>query len=100
MAKVTETNEVLTKTNATLTHQLTVMQNWKCPSGPTGLLTPPPRAGGPNPGHVTPRYPGAGRMKKECPQCKQEVFHLHGDCFEFELICNADKRPRNWVSMV
>ena len=43
MAKLTETNEVFSETNAGLTHQLTVMQNWKFPSVPTGLSNPNPR---------------------------------------------------------
>ena len=45
MANLTKTNKVLSKKNSGLTHQLTVMQNCKCPSGPTGLKKPNPRGG-------------------------------------------------------
>ena len=64
MPNLTETNEVLTKTNAALTHQLAVVRNWKYPSGQTGLSNPNPR-GGSNPGHGGgPSQTGAGRTKK------------------------------------
>ena len=97
MSKVTTANEALTQTNATLTHQLAVLQTRVC-----GAVTPPPP---PQPraprGRGTPRQPGAataGMTKALCPNCNQEVFHLPVDCFE--LSCNAAKRPRNWVSRV
>ena len=98
MSKITETNEVLNKTNAGLTHQLTVMKNWKCPSGPTGLSNPNPRGG---PHHVHgegTRQPVGDKRRKLCLQCKQGFFHNTTNCFE--LIANAVKRPNNWTSHV
>jgi hypothetical protein len=95
MSKVTTANEALTPTNATLTHQLAVLQTRVC-----GAVTPPPPPHSRAP-RGTPRRPGAaaaGRTKAMCPNCNQEVFHLPADCFE--LPCNAVKRPRNWVSRV
>ena len=84
IANLTESNEVLTKTNAALTHQMTVLQKAKGPNNPRN-----PRNGA-----------GAGppKEKKLCPNCKQEVFHAPTDCFE--LPANAAKRPNNWVTRV
>ena len=93
MAKLTATNEVLTKTNAGLSHQVTVLQNWK----PGGGNNQAPR-GAANPGRGGAPRNGAGRTKKECPNCKQEVWHTPTDCFELDA--NASKRPRNWISRV
>ena len=36
MTALNETNQIITKTNAGLSHQLTVLQNWKFPTAPTG----------------------------------------------------------------
>ena len=44
MSKVTVSNEVLTNTNAALTHQLEVLQNMVCGPAPT----PPSSCGGAN----------------------------------------------------
>ena len=61
MSNLTESNEVLTKTNAALTHQLGVLQKAKGTNNPC------------NPG------PGAGvgslKEMKRCPNCNIEVFH-------------------------
>ena len=94
MSKVTASNDVLTKTNVALTHQLAVLHTRVC-----GTATPPPPRA--PTGRGTQRRPGAaaaGKTKALCPHCNQEVFHLPVDCFE--LSCNAAKRPRNWVSRV
>ena len=83
MSNLTESNEVLTKTNASLTHQLAVLK----------------KAKGPN--NRNPRN-GAGvappKERKLCPNCKIEVFHAPADCFE--LPANAAKRPDNWVTRI
>jgi hypothetical protein len=81
LANLTEINEILTKTNAALTHQVTVLQKAKQPANPRN-----PRNG----------TGGPAKVKKLCPNCKQDVFHLPADCFE--LPANAAKRPNNWVS--
>ena len=84
MSNLTESNEVLTKTNAALTLQLGVLQKAKGSNNPhnprTGAGVGPPKA------------------MKLCPHCKIEVYHDSSDCFE--LPANAAKRPRNWVSKV
>ena len=82
IANLTESNEVLTKTNAALTHQMTVLQKAKGPNNP----------------HNPCNDAGVGhpKEKKLCPNCKQEVFHLPADCFE--LPANEAKRPNNWVT--
>ena len=87
MSNLTESNEVLTKTNAALTHQLTVLQKSNGPNNPRN-----------NPRN--PRAPGVGppKERKLCPHCKIEVFHPPSDCFE--LPANAAKRPASWVSKV
>ena len=36
MTALNETNQIITKTNAGLSHQLTVLQKWKFPTAPTG----------------------------------------------------------------
>jgi hypothetical protein len=82
IANLTESNEVINKTNAALTHQVMVLQNTK---GPNNTRNPRSGAG-----------VGPPKEKKLCPNCKQEVFHLPADCFE--LPANAAKRPNNWVT--
>ena len=84
MSNLTESNEVLTKTNAALTLQLGVLQKAKGTNNPRN-----PRTGA-----------GVGPPKemKRCPHCKIEVYHASSDCFE--LPANAAKRPHNWVSKV
>ena len=82
MSKLTESNEVLTKTNAALAHQVTVLQKAKGPNNPRN-----PRNGA---------GVGPPKEKKLCPNCKQEVFHSPSDFFE--LTANAAKRPNNWVT--
>ena len=84
MSNLTESNEVLTKTNAALTNQVAVLQKAKGPNNPRN-----PRNGA---------GVGPPKEKKLCPNCKIEVFHAPSDCFE--LPANAAKRPRNWVSKV
>jgi hypothetical protein len=83
ISNLTESNEVLTKTNAALTHQVTVLTKAKGPPNPRN-----------------PRAPGTGppKERKLCPHCKIEVFHAPSDCFE--LPANAAKRPSSWVSKV
>ena len=84
MSNLTERNEVLTKTNATLTLQLGVLQKVKRSNNPCNSRT------------------GAGvgppKEMKLCPNCKIEVYHASSDCFK--LTVNAAKRPRNWLSKV
>ena len=84
MSNLTKSNEVLTKTNAALTHQLGVLKKVKGSNNPRN-----PRTGA-----------GVGPPKemKLCPNCKIEVYHAPSDCFE--LPANAVKRPRNWVTKV
>ena len=82
MSNLTESNEVLTKTNAALTHHVTVLQKAK---GPNNQRNPRNGAG-----------VGPPKEKKIFPNCKQEVFHLPADCFE--LPANAAKHPNNWVT--
>ena len=82
LAKFTERNEIITKTNAALTHQMTVLQKAKRPNNPRN-----PRNGA---------GVGPPKEKKLCPNCKQEVFHAPTDYFE--LPANAAKRPNNWVT--
>ena len=84
MSNLTESNEVLTITNAALTHQLTVLQKAKGTNNPRN-----PHTGD-----------GVGPPKemKLCPNCKIEVYHAPSDCFE--LPANAAKRPRNLVTKV
>ena len=84
MSNLTESNEVLTKTNAALSLQLGVPQKAKGPNNPRN-----PRTGA-----------GVGSPKemKLYPHCKIEVYHDSSDCFE--LPANAAKRPHNWVSKV
>ena len=84
MSNPTESNDVLTKTNAALTHQVTVLQKAKGPNNPRN-----PRNGA---------GVGPPKEKKLCPNCKIEVCHAPSDCFE--LPANAVKRPNNWVSKV
>ena len=84
IANLTESNEVLTKTNVALTHQMKVLQKAK---GPNNLCNPRTGAGA-----------GPPKEKKLHPNCKQEVFHLPTDCFE--LPANVAKRPNNWVTRV
>ena len=81
MSNLTESNEVLTKTNAALTHQVMVLQKAKGPNNPRN-----PRTGA---------GVGPPKERKLCPNCKIEVFHTPSDCFE--LPANAAKRPNNWV---
>ena len=81
MSNLTESNEVLTKTNAALTHQVAVLQKAKGPNNSRN-----PRRGA----EIPPKE------KKLCPNCKIEVFHAPADCFE--LPANAAKRPNNWVT--
>ena len=85
MSNLTESNEVLTKTNAALTHQLGVLQ--KAAKGSNNPRNPRTGAGA-----------GPPKAMKLCPHCKIEVYHDPSDCFE--LPANAAKRPRNWVSKV
>ena len=40
MTQLTETNQISSKTNAGLSHQLTVLQNWKIPGEPTAQVKP------------------------------------------------------------
>ena len=84
MSNLTESNEVLTNTNAALTLQLGVLHKAKGPNNPRN-----PRTGA-----------GVGPPKemKLCPNCKIEVYHAQSDCFE--LPANAAKRPHNWVMKV
>ena len=84
MSNLTESNEVLTKTNAALTHQLGVLQKAKGPNNPCN-----PRIGA---------AVGPPKEMKLCPNYKIEVYHASSDYFE--LPANAAKRPRNWVSKV
>ena len=84
MFNLTESNEVLTKTNAAHTHQLGVLQKAKGPNNPCNPRT---RAG-----------VGPSKEMKICPNCKIEVYHAPPDCFE--ITANAAKRPRNWVTKV
>ena len=78
IANLTESNEVLTKTNAALTHQVTVLQKAKKPANPRN------GKGGPD------------KAKKLCTNCKQEVMHFPSDCFE--LPANTANRPPYWIS--
>ena len=82
MSNLTESNEVLTKTNAALTHQMAVLQKAKGPNNPRN-----PRNGA---------GVGPPKEKKLCPNCKIEVFHAQADCFDPPA--NAAKRPNNWVT--
>ena len=84
MANLAESNGILTKTNAALTHQMTVLQKAKGPNIPRN-----PRNGA---------GVGPPKEKKLCPNYKQEVCHAPTDCFE--LPANAAKRPNNWVTRV
>ena len=84
MSNLTESNEVLTKTNAALTHQLGVLQKAK---GPNNMHNPRTGAG-----------VGPPKEMKLFPNYKIEVYHFPSDCFE--LPANAAKRPRNWVTKV
>ena len=68
LSNLTESNEVLTKTNAALTHQVTVLQKAKGPNNPR---TPRTGAG-----------VGPPKERKLGPNCKIEVFHAPSDCFE------------------
>ena len=76
MSNLTESNEVLTKTNTALTHQLGVLQKAK---GSNNLRNPHTGAG-----------VGPPKEMKLCPQCKIEVYHSPSDCFE--LPANASPR--------
>ena len=40
MTQLTETNQILSKTNTGLSHQLTVLQKWKIPGGLMGPVKP------------------------------------------------------------
>ena len=84
MSNLTESNEVITKTNAALTHQLGVLQKAK---GPNNTHNPRTGAG-----------VGPPKEMKLCPNCKIEVYHAPSDCFE--LPANAAKLPHNWVTKV
>jgi hypothetical protein len=87
IANLTESNEILTKTNAALTHQVKVLQKAKGPNNPRN-----PHNGANGAGRVP------SKKRKLCPNCKQDVFHLPADCFE--LSANTAKRPNNWVTRV
>ena len=78
MSNLTESNEVLTKTNAALTLQLVVLQ--KAAKGSNNPRNPRTGAG-----------VGPPKKMKLCPHCKIEVYHSPSDCFE--LPANAAKRP-------
>ena len=84
MSNLIESNEVLTKTNASLTNQVTVLQKAKGPNNPRN-----PRTGA-----------GVGPTKdrKIFSNCKIEVCHAPSDCFE--LPATAGKHPNNWVTKV
>ena len=71
MSNLTESNEVLTKTNTALTHQLTVLQKSKGPNNPCN-----PRTGA---------GVGPPKERKMCPNCKIEVYHAPSDCFELPV---------------
>ena len=65
LANLTERNEILTKTNAALTHQVTVLQKANHPGNPRNSRNGANGAGG-----------GPAKERKLCPNCKHDVFQI------------------------